>query len=100
MNRPARLVTGIVFLLSAIAYAQLDRIVIPAGTPEDIALTEIGKEQDAQKKTAMYEDFLQKFSANPAAVAYGALYRCLSRDQVRRPSRTVRHVHSRAGTVK
>jgi len=71
MNRPARLVTGIVFLLSAIAYAQLDRIVIPAGTPEDIALTEIGKEQDAQKKTAMYEDFLQKFSANPAAVAYG-----------------------------
>jgi tetratricopeptide (TPR) repeat protein len=71
MNRPARLVTGIVFLLSAIAYAQLDRIVIPAGTPEDIALTEIGKEQDAQKKTAMYEDFLLKFSANPAAVAYG-----------------------------
>jgi tetratricopeptide (TPR) repeat protein len=71
MNRPARLVTGIVFLLSAISYAQLDRIVIPAGTPEDVALTEIGKEQDAQKKTAMYEDFLQKFSANPAAVAYG-----------------------------
>jgi tetratricopeptide (TPR) repeat protein len=71
MNRPARLVTGIVFLLSAISYAQLDRIVIPAGTPEDTALTEIGKEQDAQKKTAMYEDFLQKFSANPAAVAYG-----------------------------
>jgi tetratricopeptide (TPR) repeat protein len=71
MNRPAKLVTGIVFLLSAISYAQLDRIVIPAGTPEDIALTEIGKEQDAQKKTAMYEDFLLKFSANPAAVAYG-----------------------------
>jgi tetratricopeptide (TPR) repeat protein len=59
------------FLLASIAYAQLDRIVIPAGTPEDVALTEIGKEQDAQKKTAMYEDFLQKFSSNPAAVAYG-----------------------------
>ena len=72
MNRPARLVTGIVFLLSAISYAQLDRIIIPAGTPEDVALTEIGKEQDAQKKAAMYQDFLQKFSANPAAVAYGS----------------------------
>jgi tetratricopeptide (TPR) repeat protein len=71
MKRAEKLLAGTLFLLSAIAYAQVDRIVIPAGTPEDIALTEIGKEQDAQKKTAMYEDFLQKFSANPAAVAYG-----------------------------
>jgi len=44
---------------------------IPAGTPEDLALTEIGKEQDGQKRTSMYQDFLQKFSSNPAAVAYG-----------------------------
>lgn len=51
--------------------AQVDRIVIAAGTPEDQALTAISKEDDAQKKVTMYQDFLQKFSANPAAVAYG-----------------------------
>jgi tetratricopeptide (TPR) repeat protein len=57
--------------LSVLGHAQLDRIVIPAGTPEDHALTAISNEQDTQKKLAMYQDFLQKFSANPAAVAYG-----------------------------
>lgn len=51
--------------------AQVDKIVIPAGTPEDQALQAIGNEQDGQKKLAMYEDFLQRFSSNPAAVAYG-----------------------------
>ena len=44
---------------------------IPAGTPEDQGLQAITKEPDAQKKLAMYEDFLQQFSSNPAAVAYG-----------------------------
>ncbi len=58
-------------ILSVLGHAQLDRIVIPAGTPEDQALTAISNEQDAQKKLAMYQDFLQKFAANPAAVAYG-----------------------------
>jgi tetratricopeptide (TPR) repeat protein len=52
-------------------YAQIDKIVIPAGTPEDQALTAITNEQDAQKRLVMYQDFVQKFSANPAAVAYG-----------------------------
>jgi tetratricopeptide (TPR) repeat protein len=58
-------------VLSLFAQAQLDKIMIPAGSPEDVALQAIGNEQDAQKKIAMYEDFLQKFSSNPAAVAYG-----------------------------
>jgi tetratricopeptide (TPR) repeat protein len=58
-------------LFSGLAHGQLDRISIPAGTPEDQALTAISNEQDTQKKLAMYQDFLQKFSANPAAVAYG-----------------------------
>ena len=58
-------------VFSVLGHAQLDRIVIPAGTPEDQALTAISNEQDTQKKLAMYQDFLQKFSANPAAVAYG-----------------------------
>ena len=58
-------------LLAPLAHAQLDRIVIAAGTPEDQALQEISKETDGQKKLALYQDFLQKFSSNPAAVAYG-----------------------------
>jgi tetratricopeptide (TPR) repeat protein len=53
------------------ASAQVDRIVIAAGTDEDRALQDITNEQDPQKKLAMYSDFVQKFSSNPAAVAYG-----------------------------
>jgi tetratricopeptide (TPR) repeat protein len=51
--------------------AQVDKIVIAAGTPEDQALTSISNEQDSQKKLAMYEEFVQKSASNPAAVAYG-----------------------------
>jgi len=58
-------------VFSVRGHAQLDNIVIAAGTPEDQALTTISNEQDTQKKLAMYQDFLQKFSSNPAAVAYG-----------------------------
>ncbi|SPF39291.1 exported hypothetical protein [Candidatus Sulfotelmatobacter kueseliae] len=53
------------------AWAQVDHIVIAAGTDEDHALQAISNEQDPQKRLAMYEDFVQKFSSNPAAVAYG-----------------------------
>lgn len=60
-----------VLFLAVLSHAQLDKIVIAAGTPEDQALTAISNEPDPQKKLAMYEDFVQKFSANPAAVAYG-----------------------------
>ncbi len=51
--------------------AQTDRIEIAAGTPEDHDLQTITAEQDSKKKLAMYEDFVQKYSSNPAAVAYG-----------------------------
>jgi tetratricopeptide (TPR) repeat protein len=54
-----------------LASAQVDKIVIPAGTPEDQALSAISNEQDPQKRVGMYQDFVQKFSSNPAAVAYG-----------------------------
>ena len=53
------------------ASAQVDHIEIAAGTDEDRALQAISNEQDAQKKLAMYQEFVQKFSVNPAAVAYG-----------------------------
>src|ERR1039458_2888836 len=60
------------FLFLAVrANAQMDKIVIPAGTPEDHDLQAISNEQDAAKKLAMYLEFVQKYSSNPAAVAYG-----------------------------
>lgn len=62
--------TAIVALLIVTAFAQ-SKIVIPAGTPEDRALTEISKERDQQKRVAMLEGFVKQYSANPAAVAYG-----------------------------
>jgi len=64
------LVSSLVLTISQ-ASAQSDRIVIAAGTDEDHALQAITTEQDAQKKLAMYEDFVQKYSSNPQAVAYG-----------------------------
>ena len=57
--------------LVSFLHAQVDHIVIAAGTPEDQSLQEISKEADGQKKLALYQDFLQKYSSNPAAVAYG-----------------------------
>src|SRR5215472_6555064 len=60
-----------VVLVSLSAFAQLDKITIPAGTPEDKALQTISNESDAQKKLAFYQDFVQQFSSNPMAVAYG-----------------------------
>jgi tetratricopeptide (TPR) repeat protein len=53
------------------ASAQVDRIMITAGTDEDHALQAISNEQDPQKKLALYQDFVQKFSSSPAAAAYG-----------------------------
>jgi tetratricopeptide (TPR) repeat protein len=60
-----------VTVFSSLNFAQIDKIVIPAGTPEDQALQEISKETDSQKKMALYQGFVEKFSSNPAAVAYG-----------------------------
>ena len=75
MKRHARLLAVFAvccfFLLTEQGGAQTDKIVIPAGTPEDHDLQAISNEQDAAKKLAMYQDFVQKYSANPAAVAYG-----------------------------
>jgi tetratricopeptide (TPR) repeat protein len=62
---------SLVAFLSFRAQAQVDHIVIAAGTDEDHALQAISNEPDAQKKLTMYEEFVQKFSANSAAVAYG-----------------------------
>jgi tetratricopeptide (TPR) repeat protein len=72
MKRSHWLLMVVLFpVLSVFGHAQLDKIVIPVGTPEDQALTAISNEQDTQKKLAMYQDFLQKFASNPVAVAFG-----------------------------
>jgi len=60
----------ILLLITPALNAQIEKIVIPAGTPEDQALNAINNEQDAQKRVTMYQDFLEKFASNPAAVAY------------------------------
>lgn len=71
MDRKLSLSVLTLIFLPLFAHAQLDRIVIPAGTPEDQALQTITNEQDAQKKTALYEEFVKKFSSNASAAAYG-----------------------------
>ena len=63
--------SGFALFLTARASAQMDKITIPAGTPEDRDLQTISNEPDAAKKLALYQDFVQKYSSNPAAVAYG-----------------------------
>ena len=73
MKRNARslIVLFWICLLAAQVSAQIDKINIPAGTPEDRDLQAISNEQDGSKKLAMYVDFVQKYSSNPVAVAYG-----------------------------
>ena len=72
MTRARDLMVALFLVLGMLppAYGQLDKMVIPAGTPEDKELNLIGDEPDAQKKIAMYQDFLQKYASNPVAVAY------------------------------
>jgi tetratricopeptide (TPR) repeat protein len=69
MRAPRFLICAL--LLCATAWSQNTKIVIAAGTPEDKDLTAIAAEGDAQKRIALYTDFVQKYSANNAAVAYG-----------------------------
>lgn len=75
MKRYTRSLALLVLTVSVVfplcSRAQVDHIVIAAGTDEDRELQAISTETDAQKKLADYEQFVQKFSSNPAAVAYG-----------------------------
>ncbi len=53
------------------AAAQVSQIIIPAGTPEDLAIQEIGREADPAKQSALWEEFVKQFPASPMALAYG-----------------------------
>ena len=61
---------AIIVLVTLPAFSQ-SKIAIPAGTPEDKALTEISQESDQAKRVSMLEDFVKQYASNPAAVAYG-----------------------------
>jgi tetratricopeptide (TPR) repeat protein len=69
MKRARVLIFAVV--LSVIpALGQIETLTIPAGSAEDKDLTVITSEQDNQKKISMYQDYIQKYSANSVAVAY------------------------------
>ena len=69
--KPARsFILASSLLMSTFVFSQVEKIAIPAGTPEDNDLNAISNEQDAQKKISMYQGFLQKYASNPVAVAY------------------------------
>jgi len=61
----------LIVVLSVSARAQVTHILIAAGTPEDAAIQEMTKEADADRRLPLLQDFVQKFAANPMAVAYG-----------------------------
>jgi tetratricopeptide (TPR) repeat protein len=61
----------IAFLLIASLSVTQTKIIIPAGTPEDKALGDVSQEPANDKKIAMLNEFVEKYSSNPAAVAYG-----------------------------
>ena len=71
MNRGRVRLFALLLLSGLPVFAQVEGITIPAGTPADTDLTAITAEQDNQKKLAMYQDFVQKYTANSAAAAYG-----------------------------
>jgi tetratricopeptide (TPR) repeat protein len=58
-------------LFTLAGWSQNTKIVIPAGTPEDKDLAAITAEADAQKRIALYDDFIKKYADNKAAAAYG-----------------------------
>ncbi len=64
-------VLSLMTLIASVAMLAQTKISIPAGTPEDKALNAVSSENDAQKKITMLEEFVQTYSSNPAAVAYG-----------------------------
>ena len=70
-SRTVLLAPVFALLLALPAAGQVRKIVIPAGSPEDQALQAITNEPDAQKRLALYAEFVGKSSSNAPAVAYG-----------------------------
>ena len=70
-----RFLRQVIFCVSLLpgfaAWSQNVKIVIPAGTPEDKDLSAIAAENDAQKRIAAYQEFIEKYADNKPALAYG-----------------------------
>jgi hypothetical protein len=71
MLQRALLCIFLVIAITVTAGGQIATIHIPAGSPEEKALEAVSAENDVQKRIAMLQDFLQKFSSNPETVVYG-----------------------------
>src|SRR5260370_32627559 len=67
----SRMFSAAILLTATLAGGQVAKVIIPAGSPEDQALQAITAENDEQKRIAMLQDFLQKFSGNQQALIYG-----------------------------
>ena len=70
MRSARQLILCGLLICSLTGWSQNTKIVIPAGTPEDKDLAAIAAEPDAQKRIPLYDDFIKKYAANNAAVAY------------------------------
>ncbi len=71
MKSCRRFALALVLVFAAVGSPAQTKIVIAAGTPEDQALQQISNQADLQKRAAMLEEFVQKYSSNREAVAYG-----------------------------
>src|ERR1700749_4453995 len=65
------LVLLMVVVLASVTLLAQTKISIPAGTAEDKALNAVSSENSAEKRISMLAEFVQTYSSNPAAVAYG-----------------------------
>jgi len=70
MRAAPRLLLATLLSFALAGWSQNARIVIPAGTPADKDLAAIAAEPDAQKRIALYDDFIQKYANDKAAMAY------------------------------
>jgi tetratricopeptide (TPR) repeat protein len=60
-----------VLFVAVASHAQVTKIFIPAGSPEDKALQAVTAEEDGAKRIAMLQQFIQDYAANPQTLAYG-----------------------------
>ena len=71
MRRLRQWIFSGLLLVSLAGWSQNVKIAIPAGSPEDKELAAIAAEGDAQKRVALYEEFIKKYADNKPALAYG-----------------------------
>jgi len=71
MRRLRQWIFSGLLLVCLAGWSQNVKIAIPAGSPEDKELAAIAAEGDAQKRVALYEDFIKKYADNKPALAYG-----------------------------